>query len=160
MPGPKPIDVVPRTAWHDSLAEAVIEVFATMVGASVSVAKDLPRVPAQMTGMVGIAGAIRANFVLQCSASSSIKIASQMLGVSADDPNAQKAARDALGEVCNIVAGHFKDKVGLGDACQLSVPTIIAGTDYRICSAKTYERLELSLVHEGETLWVTLEIAQ
>jgi CheY-specific phosphatase CheX len=164
MPGLNNIEpnaVLPRAAWHRALAETAIEVFSIMVGVSVTApASDAPRVATQMTGMVGIAGAIRANFILQCSAASSIKLASQMLGISPDDPNAQRAACDALGEICNIVAGYFKARIGLGDACQLSVPTIIVGQDYKFYSGRTYERMELPLLYEGETLWTTLEIAQ
>jgi len=157
----EPSSVLPRTAWHGALTETAIEVFSIMVGVSVTAsASDSPRVPAQMTGMVGIAGAIRANFILQCSAASSIKLASQMLGIAADDPNSQKAACDALGEICNIVAGYFKARIGIGDACKLSVPTIIVGQDYKFYSGRTYERLELPLQYEGEILWTTLEIAQ
>ena len=38
---------------------------------------------------------------------------------------------DALGEICNMVAGNFKNKVsGLGNGCMLSVPTVITGRDY------------------------------
>jgi CheY-specific phosphatase CheX len=164
MPGPKQIEpsaILPRTTWHSVLSETAIEVFSTMVGVSVRVAPDdLVEVAGQVTGVIGIAGAMRANFILQCSTASSIQLASQMLGISADDPNSQKAACDALGEICNIVAGYFKAKVGLGDACMLSVPTVIVGRDYRFRSGRTYERLEVPLLYEGETLWITLEIAQ
>ena len=54
------------------------------------------------------------------------------------------------------MASYFKAKIGLGDACKLSVPTIIAGHDYGFHSAKTY----VPLRYEGETLWAALEIAQ
>jgi len=33
---------------------------------------------------------------------------------------------DALGEVCNMIAGNFKNKIsGLSEGCMLSVPTVI-----------------------------------
>lgn len=164
MPGTKDIDpdaVLPRTAWLPALAETAVEVFAIMAGATVTPASsDAARSPAQVTGIVGIGGAMRANFILQCSSASSVKIASQMLGISADDPNSQKAACDALGEICNIVAGYFKARIGLGDKCMLSVPTIVMGQDYRFQSRDSYERLEVRLLYEGETLWAALEIAR
>jgi CheY-specific phosphatase CheX len=113
-----------------------------------------------VTGVVGIAGGVRAIFTLQCSSTAAVKVASQMLGISPDDPDGEKAACDAIGEVCNIVAGYFKARVGLGDARQLSVPTIIVGQDYQFHSSKAYERLEFPLLFEGEALWVALEVAQ
>lgn len=155
----EPSSVLPRTAWLGVLAETAIEVFSIMVGVNVTVASDAPRSATQMTGMVGIAGAIRANFILQCSSSSSVKLAAQMLGIAPDSPDSQTAACDALGEICNIVAGYFKARIGLGDACMLSVPTIIVGQDYHFHS-HAYERLELALLFEGEVLSATLEVAQ
>jgi hypothetical protein len=98
--------------------------------------------------------------LLQCTAAGATKLAAQMLGVSPEDPGSQKAACDAIGEVCNIVAGYFKAKIGLGDACMLSVPTIITGADYCFRSPNTFERLELTILFEGETLAATLEIAR
>ncbi len=164
MSSPKliePTSALPRTVWQEILCQTAIEVFSIMVGVHVTAPGNAaPAFLPQMTGMVGIAGAVRAIFTLQCSLASSVKIASQMLGVSVDDPDTQKAACDAVGEICNIVAGHFKAKVGLGDACMLSVPTIIVGQDYQFHSGKTFERLEFPLLFEGETLGIALEIAQ
>ena len=83
-----------------------------------------------------------------------------MLGISADDPGSQKAACDALGEICNIVAGYFKARIGLGDQCMLSVPMIVVGKDYKFRSRESYERMEVRLLYEGQTLAATLEIAR
>jgi len=138
-----------------------------MVGANVVVpkAKDdvlvmaEPRdstVLAYVTGMIGIAGAMRAIFSLRCSEAAAIKIASQMLGVSPDKAAAQKA--DAIGEVCNIIAGHFKHKIGLGANCTLTVPTVIVGGHYSIHCLSAGERLEFPVIYDGETVLVTLDI--
>ena len=56
--------VLPRTAWHGILAETAVEVFSLMVGVTVVPALDETRVPIQVTAIIGIAGAIRANFVI------------------------------------------------------------------------------------------------
>jgi len=103
--------VLARDLWSASLQETIVEVFATMVGTAVTTEPtDVPLATAQLTGIVGIAGAIRANFILQCSHAASIKLSSQMLGILPDDPDSRKASADALGEICNIVAGYFKAK--------------------------------------------------
>jgi chemotaxis protein CheX len=40
---------------------------------------------------------------------------------------------DALGEVCNMIAGSFKHKVnGLSERCALSPPSVVTGKDYRV----------------------------
>ncbi len=118
-------------------------------------ANDLP-VIAQVTGMVGIAGSLCATFSLRCSLASATMIASQMLGVPADEATAQKC--DAVGEICNIVAGYFKAKIGLGDRCVLSIPTVISGTDYQLRSRVDDVRMELPLLFEHEPVWIALDI--
>jgi chemotaxis protein CheY-P-specific phosphatase CheC len=162
MSAPKPIEpasVLPRTVWHAILHETTVEVFSMMVGVAVtSPAKDA--LATAINRHCRDCRAIRAIFILQCSSASSVKIASQMLGMAPDDPACEKTAGDAVGEVCNIVAGYFKAKIGLGETCMLSVPTVIAGQDYHFHSDKACERLEFPLLFEGETLWITLEIAQ
>lgn len=156
----EPKTVLPRDLWTAVLQEILCEVFSSMVGVAVTTAPTSAPLPtAQLTGIVGIAGAMRANFVLQCTHAASSKLASQMLGISCDDPESRKASSDALGEICNIVAGYFKAKIGMGDACKLSVPTIIAGQNYKFHSPKMRHKLELAVWYEGEELLATLEIA-
>jgi len=71
--------------------------------------------------------------------------------------HAAASARDALGELCNMVAGNFKAKVSsLADACMLSVPTVIAGEDYSMDTAEPAEGVTIALVYENENIWITL----
>ncbi|HEY6767029.1 MAG TPA: chemotaxis protein CheX [Candidatus Sulfotelmatobacter sp.] len=156
-----PATVLPRTEWQAILIDAAVEVFSTTVGVAVTVPVEsgLPS-PSRMTGMVGIAGEIRAVFSLSSSAESGIKIASLMLGIAADDPGAEKAACDAVGEVCNIISGYFKARIGLGDKCSLSVPTIVKGKNYKIHSTTDCERFQFPLLFEEQTLWLSLDISK
>jgi chemotaxis protein CheX len=149
--------IVPRTLWPDILRETAIEVFSIMVGISVTAPddRDVP-VKAQVAGMVGIAGPLVATFSLRCSTGAATLIASRMLGVSVDEAGAQNC--DAVGEICNIVAGSFKAKIGLGDVCVLSVPTVLAGADYQILAGKDEVLMELPLLHEYEPIWIALHI--
>jgi chemotaxis protein CheX len=68
--------------------------------------------------------------------------------------------RDAVGEVCNMVAGCFKRKLppGVDDNCLISTPTVISGTDYQLHSLSGGEHVELSLGFEGAPLWITLDL--
>jgi chemotaxis protein CheX len=146
-----------RTDWPAILRETAVEVFSTMVGTPIT-APETGAVPllAEVTGMVGIAGPLCAVFSLRCSLKSATTMASQMLGVSPEEAEAQNC--DAVGEICNMVAGYFKAKIGLGDACKLSVPTVIAGKDYKIRSPGKDERLEVPVVYEGEPIWLALDV--
>lgn len=128
-----------------------------MVGADLKVPPD-PAVPksTEVTGMVGIAGALSATFSLRCSSWSASKIASQMLGVAIEDAAAQQC--DAIGEICNMVAGQFKTKIGLEAECMLTVPTIITGKRYELHSRADYDRLETPVLFERQPIWLSLDI--
>ncbi len=152
-----PAAVASRTAWPAILRETTIEVFATMVGVSLTapVRAEAP-MPPQLTAMVGIAGPLRATLSLWCSTHSATLIASQTLGVSEDEARAQQF--DAAGEICNIIAGYFKAKVGLGAQCMLSVPMVLAGHDYQVRTRAQEVRMELALLYEREPIWIALDI--
>ena len=130
-----------------------------MVGAAIvapaAADGDCP-VLAHVTGVIGIAGAMRAIFTLRCSDAAATRIASQMLGISMEEAAAQKS--DAIGEVCNMVAGHFKHKIGFGDRCTLTIPTVVIGGNYSIHCLGNGERLECPGHYEGETVLVALDI--
>ena len=50
-----------------------------------------------------------------------------------DLAGSESHALDAIGEMCNVIAGNFKHQVeGLSDGCSLSPPTIVEGTRFRI----------------------------
>jgi chemotaxis protein CheX len=105
--------------------------------------------------MVGMADALCGMTTIRCTRATAVKLAALMLGEEAVSNPA--SARDALGEVCNMVAGNFKAKItGLADACMLSVPTVIAGEDYSMDTAEPAEGVTIALVYETENIWVTL----
>ena len=150
-------EVAPVAEWAGILGRSAIDVFSMMVGSTVTMPeRDGLPVHANITGMVGIAGALSAGFSLRCSTQSATKIASQMLGVSLDD--AANQLGDAVGEVCNMVAGDFKSKIGLGDKCGLSVPSVISGSNYQLHSPPGSQRLEVPLLFQGEPIWLALDI--
>lgn len=122
-------------------------------------AQSLPNAVAAtvtVTGAVGIAGALSAIMSVRCSAQCATKIASRMLGVPVAEASAHQC--DAIGEICNMVAGNFKAKIGLEDKCMLSVPTVISGGNYQLRTASSTHRLEILLLHEGELLALGLDI--
>jgi CheY-specific phosphatase CheX len=66
---------------------------------------------------------------------------------------------DAIGEICNMVAGHFKTKIGHEADCMLSVPIVILGSDYQVHHVPHRgEHVRIHLEFEGEPLEVILEI--
>lgn len=128
-----------------------------MVGVTITVPKNVEAlILAEVTGMVGIAGQVRAVFSMRCSLKAAILLSSQMLGVPLEEAEAQKA--DAVGEMCNIIAGSFKAKVGLGESCSLSVPMVLAGRNFQIHSTGRTSSLGIPLHYEGEPIWIALDI--
>src|SRR5208337_1656091 len=103
-----------------------------------------------------IAGPLSATLSIRCSLLSASQIVSQMLRVSVEEAAALKC--DAVGEICNIVAGSFKAKIGLGEQCKLSLPTVLVGKNYQIRSPGKDHRIELSLIYLKEPIWIALDI--
>ena len=156
----EPISVPPRSTWQPILADTLVEVFSTMARIDVTMTDARADAATQLTAMVGIAGAMRAKLTLTCSQAFAVEMASRMLSTPLDEITSQKPARDALGEISNIIAGYFKAKIGLGDACMLSVPTIISGRNYCVHSRDGFDHLYVIAAYQQHVLQASLEIAR
>jgi chemotaxis protein CheX len=107
--------------------------------------------------MVGLAGQLCGLLTLRCNASSAVLMASKMLGMDIKETDQQ--IWDAVGEIANMIAGNFKNKLtGMGDRCVLSVPTVITGSDYSFHSMADTGPLEVTLLFEGAPLTVAVEV--
>jgi chemotaxis protein CheX len=146
-----------RECWHSTLQLAVQEVFELMLGSTLEIPGQPPAEDGlAITGMVGMAGQLCGVLSVRCSEKSAARVASQMLGVTTE--KSDPAMCDAMGEISNMIAGNFKNKItGLGDGCLLSVPTVIAGGDYSLRSLVN-EEIRSVLLFEGEPIVVTLEV--
>jgi len=135
---------------------AAVEVFALMAGVRLElVAAPGREARGEQTAMVGMAGALCGMITVRCSRVVAGKLASLMLG--GDAATNPAMLRDALGELCNMIAGNFKSKVSnLADHCLLSVPTVITGEDYFVESVPPTASVTLALAYEGECIWVSL----
>ncbi|HEY6769648.1 MAG TPA: chemotaxis protein CheX [Candidatus Sulfotelmatobacter sp.] len=110
-----------------------------------------------MTSMVGLAGQLCGIISIRCSKGSAVRMASSMLGT--DAAGAGPEIWDAMGEICNMVAGNFKNKIpGLGDGCMLSVPTVITGESYSCHSMADEGVLHAVVLFQKEPVVLTLEI--
>jgi chemotaxis protein CheX len=143
--------------WLPLLQLAVKEVFEIMLGSKLEPHSDSGAAPKDFTAMVGLAGQLCGVMTMRCSAQSAALIASKMLGIDPKEANAEMW--DAIGEVANMIAGNFKNKLtGMGDRCMLSVPTVITGADYSFHSLADSTPLEVTMAFEGEPIVVNLEI--
>ena len=148
----------PDGGWAPLLEAATRDVFHIMLGTQLEppVPSDPPLV-ADLTSMVGLAGDLCGVISFHCRAESASLMASKMLGM--EISGFDDTVRDAIGEICNVVAGNFKAKVaGLVNECMLSVPSVISGSDYKLFSLVDGERSEVAFSFEGTPVWVTLDL--
>jgi chemotaxis protein CheX len=158
----KPVNELPAIRsshedWAPVMELATREVFNMMLGCQLAAPGILVNGSFDTTSMVGLAGKLRGILTFSCGAKAATLMASRMLGVPAAEGT--REVLDALGEVCNMVAGNFKNKVpGLGEGCMLSVPTVITGKNYSMHSLADSAALEVRLLFEGMPIVISLRI--
>src|SRR5450432_1551983 len=145
-------------SWKSILECAAMEVFEMMAGVHPEINATPTEEPqGELTAMVGLAGALCGMTTLRVSRTMATQLATQMLG--GDAASNLSTAQDALGEMCNMIAGNFKGKIStLADHCMLSVPTVITGGDYSMSTLEPSEGVTVALTFEGEPIWLSLII--
>lgn len=130
------VKAVPRLGdgqdWKALISDAAQEVFGLMVGGDISATDGGSDQTGGLTAMLGLAGAPCGVFRVRCSWSAASAIAGRMLGTAPGDLPADQVC-DALGEICNMVAGSMKGRLSdHGAACMMSVPSVVRGVDYEV----------------------------
>lgn len=143
--------------WLPVLELAVEEVFEIMLGSRVKPMAPSEHTPnGEFTAMIGLAGALCGILTVRCDAITAGQIAKKMLGNTA---NSADEVVDALGEICNMIAGNFKNKLaGTDERCMLSVPSVISGGEYSLHSMAEGNSVETVLLFEGAPVAVRLQL--
>lgn len=148
---------VHHAEWAPLLETAVREVFELMLGSQLTVPTSAEEGDLDTTAMVGLAGQLCGVLSVRCTGKAANLMTSKMLGIELDKVGPEMS--DALGEICNMVAGNFKNKVtGLAEGCMLSPPTVVSGTDYVLHCMADSPSLRVSLLFENMPITVSLEI--
>ncbi|MGA9526979.1 MAG: chemotaxis protein CheX [Terriglobales bacterium] len=144
--------------WLPILELAVEEVFEIMLGSRVKpIAKDEHGPTAEFTAMVGLAGALCGILTFCCDRTTARELAKCMLGPEIADSEDQIS--DALGEICNMIAGNFKNKLAGADGrCMLSVPTVIKGEEYTFYSLADGDHLDTVMLFMDRPIGVSLQL--
>jgi chemotaxis protein CheX len=146
------------------LDESVREVFETMLGVQCRAGANVDPIgthepEVSVTAVVGFGGILSGACVFRCDALAARQIAARMAGMEFD--TVDDMVKDAIGEICNMLAGTWKSKVpDLAANCGLSVPAVITGSDYdlhvqapefKIREAFQFEntRFEMTIVCDG-----------
>jgi chemotaxis protein CheX len=146
-----------------SIAEITKGVFSTMV--MLDVVADAPlnepviNFHDTMTSMVGLAGAFSGVLAIHSPKNLALRITSNMLGMEVteidDDVN------DAMGEIANMIGGDVKHIFSpKGADINLSIPTVIYGSDYVLESMSTAESLVMPFDCEGERFLLSFKIGK
>jgi len=146
-------------SWRPLIEVAAREVFELMLGSQLTLPENAAApTPHDVTAMVGLAGQLCGLLSFCCDKKAAALVTSKMLGVEQDKVSPTEMA-DALGEISNMVAGNFKNKVsGLGDGCMLSPPTVITGSDYSTYALADSPGLEVRMLFESMPVLITLQI--
>ncbi len=143
--------------WLPVLELAVEEVFEIMLGCRVKpMAQSEHQGNGEFTAMIGLAGALCGILTVCCDAKTAGQLAKSMLGATADS---KEQVADALGEICNMIAGNFKNKLaGTDERCMLSVPSVISGEEYSFHSMAEGSSMETVMLFEGAPVTIRLQL--
>ena len=143
--------------WIPLLEMATLEVFELMLSCRLTPASSMDESSLDVTSMVGLAGQLCGVITVRCNRKTASLMASKMLGLPVEKVGQDFS--DALGEVCNMVAGNFKNKIaGLSDGCMLSPPSVITGSDYVLHSSADSPGLQVTMLFEKLPILITLQI--
>lgn len=142
--------------WSSYIEESLREMFGTMLQMDLTACLK-PHPVMDVTALVGLTGSVSALFTIRCSYASAGAFAARMLDMDAVED--EEHIFDALGEICNIVAGNFKAKLrSFSDTCCLSLPTVISGEDYELHPPSGGQELELHVKCGGFPLSASLHL--
>jgi chemotaxis protein CheX len=140
------------------LDRATDEVFTTMMGVSCTpTPAGMAHVAEEemISAVIGLAGTLSGSLVLYASGKAARRIAEKMMGIAVEEVDGM--VRDAIGEVCNMVAGAWKgfDPL-LASGCLLSTPTVVAGTSYELFSHNAPIRIQRGYRFEDQSFQITI----
>lgn len=137
--------------------ETVQEVFARMLGLQIALTDPQilePGLGEDRTAIVGFSGAMRGCCEVQLNVQAAQAVASAMLGIPVDDA---ASLDDAIGEICNMVGGGWKDRVpSLSSQCALSPPTVISGRAYRVHMSRPSDKITRTYQFNEHLLFLTI----
>lgn len=123
-----------QVEYINPFIESVHELFSTMLSAKVQRSKlEVSRGtanPRELMALIGFSGPARGMVALAFPVGTALNIVNKLLGTTSrvvDD-----TVSDAIAEVVNIVAGSAKARINKDDGpvIELSLPTIVHGTNY------------------------------
>lgn len=147
---------VETSRFAENLDRAAEEVLGTMMGVRCDAVEEIREARGEtISAVIGLAGAMSGSMVLHSGFEAAQRMTELMTGVRPEGIDGM--VRDAVGEVCNMLAGAWKGRdPRLCAGCLLSTPTVVAGSRYELFSERAPVRIERSYRFEDRTFTVTL----
>lgn len=139
-----------------SLDDAVEEVFRLMTGTCCLPVGECPVEEREtISAVIGLAGAMSGICVLSSGETVALRMAETLTGAAMH--GLSETVKDAVGEICNMVAGAWKARQpALASECMLSTPTVVTGTNYQLHNQRPEFRIERYYSFEEHSFAVTL----
>jgi chemotaxis protein CheX len=139
-----------------NLDHSVDEVFNMMLGVACEL---IPEVTSHedetITSVVGFGGLLSGACVFRSGGTAALNIAAKLTGM--EFAEIDDTVKDAIGEICNMLAGAWKGKVPeLSANCGLSIPAVITGRNYEIHVQAPEFRLHHTYRFEDSVFDVTI----
>ena len=83
-----------------------------------------------VSAVIGLSGVVKGAIIISMKADLALKLTELLTTEIHKDIDADVV--DAIGEICNIIAGNMKPRVPNGDRIVISIPTIIKGKEHSI----------------------------
>jgi chemotaxis protein CheX len=150
-----------ESRWIGQIDGVVAAVFHLMLGRSCGEADEAAAIGMAISAKVIFSGAVEGCCVVEFPAAAAKKLTDAFLGAECGTGVAWDDAMvdDAVGELCNMIAGGWKSRLGSRDAaCQLSSPTVERGMGLVELSGCGGTRVERTYGFDGSVFRVELMI--
>lgn len=154
--------MVDESTLKNSLWDSTTEAFKTMVMLPIAKAATPTQIDQSVSfaGSITFSGPLEGALLMQADIESIKKISRSMLQMEDSEEVTDPEAKDALGEIINLILGGFKSRLAsrLGDI-DISVPIVVVGSSVRptcgkgtkiiaLSAGSTDYKLKLSIVYK------------
>ena len=139
---------------------AVTEVFGTMVNVEM---REVPNGQCRLKGepqiasAVGFTGQVAGVVYLYTTTQFAARITSGLLGLNVSEVPTEEMVNDAMGEIANMVVGHFKSRLTDRNlSCVMTIPSIVRGSQFGIEAVSQTEVKRLRFCNGNDYLLVEI----
>lgn len=144
--------MIAKSEYIDPFIESIYDLFSTMLRCE---AKRLDNDPSgealatEIAVLTGFSGPVRGTVNLLFPAATALAMVNRLLD--AEKESVSGMVLDGVAELLNIVAGGAKAKLNTGDGAsiiELSLPTVIRGTDFKLAGPSQSDCFEIPFTSE------------